>query len=75
MTEKRQQQEAEIEEKLLTGAEAPTFWLLRYGSKLPDKVTHELRKIKADLLALDQQVDVDKQQIQGKIIKACDLNR
>jgi hypothetical protein len=36
--EKQQQQEQEIEEQLLSGAEAPVFWLLRYGSKLPDKV-------------------------------------
>ena len=31
--------------------------------------SQELRKIKLDLLALDDQVDVDKQQIQTKIIK------
>lgn len=29
----------------------------------------ELRKIKLDLLAMDHQVDVDKEQIQAKIIK------
>lgn len=34
----QQRKEAEIEEQLLSGAEAPVFWLLRYGTKLPDKV-------------------------------------
>ena len=36
--QKQQQQEAEIEEQLLSGNEAPVFWLLRYGAKLPEKV-------------------------------------
>lgn len=36
--QKQQQQEAEIEEQLQSGAEAPVFWLLRYGSKLPERV-------------------------------------
>jgi hypothetical protein len=36
--QKQQQQEAEVEQQLMSGAEAPVFWLLRYGSKLPEKV-------------------------------------
>jgi hypothetical protein len=31
----------------------------------------ELRRIKVDLIAMDHQVDVDKQLIQAKIIKVC----
>jgi len=73
--QKQQQQEAEIEEQLLSGNEAPVFWLLRYGAKLPEKVLMELRRIKIDLIALDHQVDVDKQLIQAKIIRACEMSR
>jgi hypothetical protein len=75
LLQKQQESDRELEAKILSGSEPPTFWLVRYGSKLPDNITHELKKIKADLIRLDEQVDSDKQQIQAKIIKACDVNR
>jgi hypothetical protein len=75
LLQKQQESDRELEAKILSGSEPPTFWLVRYGSKLPDNITHELKKIKADLMRLDEQVDSDKQQIQAKIIKACDVNR
>ena len=38
-------------------------------------MAQELRRIKIDLIALDHQVDVDKQLIQAKIIRACEMSR
>jgi hypothetical protein len=73
--------EEEEREKLMLlqqqsgSVELPTFWLLRFSSKLPPHILSELRKIKTDLMAMDKQVDVDKHHMQNKIIRSCDFHR
>jgi len=73
--------EEEEREKLMLlqqqsgSVELPTFWLLRFSSKLPPHILLELRKIKTDLMAMDKQVDVDKHHMQNKIIRSCDFHR
>lgn len=59
----------------LLGGDTPTFWLLRYGNKLSASVAKELQTINHELLLLDEQVDRDKQWIQGKILRVCDSHR
>jgi hypothetical protein len=48
---------------------------MRYGVKVSKQQTLELANIHSELMALDAQVDQDKQLIQSKILKACDLHR
>jgi hypothetical protein len=63
-----------IKKALPLGAEPPTFWLMRYGYRLSKEKTLELFNIHARINAMDKQIDQDKQVIQSKILKACELH-
>lgn len=58
----------------LSGREASN-WLLRYGDTLEGAKALEMLRIRDELKGLEVQIDMDKQNIQEKIVNACEVCR
>ena len=56
-------------------APAPEMWLERYGDKLTADVAENMLKIRDDLSNMEARTDEDKQQMQSKIVLACEACR
>jgi hypothetical protein len=50
-------------------------WLSRYGDEVPTEVASEMIRIRDDILLMERQIDIDKQLIQVKLVKACERYR
>ena len=50
-------------------------WLQRYGEGVSEDIAHEMLRIWDDLLSMEKQVDIDKQLIKSKLLKACESCR
>lgn len=66
---------AMIIDRAKLGDELPSYWLMRYSHNLSYKSAYELRSYHAEIIALQAQVDRDKESIQARIIQACELER
>jgi len=58
----------------LTGREA-TNWLLRYGAILSEEMALDMLRVRDELCSLEQRTELDKQQLQQKILHSCEAVR
>lgn len=71
----RSTEEDIVKRSVINSPSTDTKWLTRYGDGVSEDVATEMIRIRDDLITMEKQVDIDKQQIQLKLLKACENYR